>query len=503
MKYLFLHALIFAFVHVAWSKNIQDFGQPERELILKFKNLALNSRTLPQALELLVATEKKIEQGQLAKGFLASDLVTTTYLSNYFDPSRESVLSDFCKRHYGKDPSTYADFYKTLLSKLKHSPDYYDDNGRTPLMALVQTPRYSEITPSWINHETSCEEWLLAADSSPLTINREPYDHNAFDIALVNHNQPVIALFIDWLKDNPQSLPWHTDELLRAYRGEVFQTTDILGMHRFRLYRVANQSGNFALVHKLYEDNQSFRTIQEDYLKRWQNDMRVQSVNHDSFYYPPLWAFNIVQLRDYARETIKKLSPYVIKREDLQPILNKPGLFRYRFKEEDLILMKKEQAPIVGRVLGALHLAEKGSSYGLPKKFIVAPTDGLTKVVFTVPGDMQGRHYDPMYTWGFVFDKTLGASGGLNAVNLEIPGAELYVEYIKGEHVLGRPDLGKGFVDAKSNVIERSSDHKQFIIDTGDDKNFLTPIGNLKDAYEIKILHFAPDVRKVTIDLAK
>jgi hypothetical protein len=510
MKYLFVNIMLWLLPlsHI-WAKNLEDFNKSNQELIINFKRLALSpeASSRRQASTLLNETEDKINRGEIS-GLQAIDLFTTYYLSSYTgELQRESVLSEFCLFQKYSDSSTYENFYKTLIDKLPHSADFYRDaQGETLLVKVVKQPRYSENSAPWIKKNTSCEEWLLEKGADPLALIHKPYDYNAFDVALVNHNKLAVELFKDWLAKHPQTLPWHTAEFLRAYNGEVFKTKDLVGTHRYRLYRVANQAGNFPLVKKLYEENRSFRNHPQEYLENWQQDKRVVNQSKDSYFYPPLWAYNIVQLRDYARQAIEKLQPYVINASDLEPVEGRPGLFNYSYQNKKIVLMKKDRSPIVGRVLGALHLKEVGSSYNVPLKFLVPPPGGLenAKVVFSIPELSDGgRHQDPMYTWGFITNRGLASFVSRNAVGMEIPGTELFVEHIEGQHVMGTPDYTNGFVDAKTNVIRRESDGKLFIIDTGDDKNFMVPVGDSFKAYEAKILHFAPQIGTVTIDLAQ
>ena len=255
-----------------------------------------------KALDLFVATEGRIATGEIV-GLKAADLFTT-YFPSRNGKENKSVLTEFCRCNEKTLPKYYKEFFLSLLSQLEHPLDFYVDGQETPLMKLVRPPRY-ENAPKELE-TAKCESWLLAYGSNPLLINPSPFDHSAFDIALLNNNWRVINLFKSSVKTSGAALPPRTEELLRVYDGEVLEPSDNSTIHLYQLYRVANQAQNFAMVKKLDDENDGFRAIQQEYLDEWFKDDLANSPGKNSYFHPPLWAYNINQLRDYAREVAKK-----------------------------------------------------------------------------------------------------------------------------------------------------------------------------------------------------
>ena len=233
----------------------------------------------------------------------------------------------------------------------------------------------------------------------------------------------------------------------------------------------------------------------------------------------------------------KKIEPYVIKKEDLRPYKRKLSrrdqalldeaingvgvslskraemlvkeddeeLFLYNHNGRDIVLMKKKRPYHVGRILGALHLQEKGTEYAIPQKFLIAPPEGLenAKVTVFLPSVNEIDQCDAADFGDDKSDKCLVTDLQQTSTRIDFQNTELYVEYILGYEVPGVKNEKIGLLDAYSNVIENKSNGQKYLIDTADDKNFDTPIKDCEKAYQVKALHFAPHLKTVTIDLAK
>lgn len=498
----FLAFFVFAAVSLN-GKSLRDFGPKERELIVEFRSIAVGEKNkrgdfidqeeVKKSLQFIEQIKQRIERKELDPGFEIFDLFTTYYRDRFAGYYEQSLLTEYCLH-----PLYDLTFYETLLGYVKHHIDSFrNSEGQTILMQLAS---YGS------DRATPCAAELLdRGERLNLRRWKKGLPHyDALTDALLNNSTGNINLFIDTigtrLKNNPIRLDWTSQELLWVYQGKVFSSRAVWGQHIPNLYRVANQSLNYGMVDKLFP---SLKVSIKRNLEKWEE---TNANKRGSFYYPPFWLYNASQLKTYAEELVKRLEKNVI---DKSKLTKRPdGLYEYLDDGKKLVLMKKTAAPLVGRILGRNHL-EKAiersglkNKYAVPKKFLIPPEGGLNKakVVFRFPHAPKNSEEGLMPFFSVT---------GLNQVGVEVEGVELYVEYIEGKFIrLGSHSMLSwfGFIDGdKGNAIKSEKDGLIYIIDTGDDKNFIVPLGTNTSggSYKAKSLQYAPHIPGITISLDK
>jgi len=472
----------------AQAKTLDYFPKRSQGLILQLRNFICSENYLNSTMTLddiekgrqfIAYVQTQIQSKNLAY-LQIKDLFTTHYLSSETG-KHESILSEFCVCQ-GKSNALYEE-----MVKLSGDLNYINSQGMTPLMLLANSGYYNNV---------SCAEVLLRYGADPSYLNPVNWpglgNYDALGYALVNHNLPVIELFLDYQKEHKNSLDLNTQELLRAFQGETFDSRRT-GIHTDYLYRVANQSLNFSFVEYLLNKNPLMKKEYEQNIAFWYRQEAVKKAA-GTYYYPPLWTYNILDLRKYAQQLSVQLKPYVIDKAKLKPIGKKVGFDAYQYtlngEQVTLLLLHKKIKPLLGRLLGQKHLAEKGIL--VASKFIVPPTSlDKAKYIFNLSKDLP-----------LISEPFLDSGQGLNPIGVEIEGLELYVEYIEGFPTTTSRRFG--FIDnTMGNAIYSKSKKEAVIIDTGDDKNFIAPVGDLRKAYEAKKFNFSPHLQYVTIDLSK
>jgi ankyrin repeat protein len=490
-----LYLLFFSFP--IESKELSTFHPAERKIIRDFLDLAYGltktTNAIEQAKAYINSVQNKIDNKELDPDFKLSDLFTTYYDDKEHQlPFQKSFLSEYCRTF-----EYNSDFYTYILEYLKENPDFYNYqrwDGMTPLMQIA-----NYFSPN--SNPTSCAESLIKKGSNPLkAFGRGNLElHSALTLALIGHNVPIIELFLKELKDKSPNRDWKNQELLKAYNGEVFEPYAIVGQHVFDLYRVANQALNIPMVEKMQEQ---YRYLIGAEFKRsidlWENDPEVKN-ERGTFYYPPLWAYNALELKKYALKILQEIESQIIDKNNLKLIDKQMQLYEYENNGKKITLMKKDTKPLLGRVLGRNHLAksleESNSKHlAVAQKFLVYPHGPLAKakVIFT-------------FAMNYSYESSKGILQGIsgtNPVNVEIEGIELYAEYIEGSPT--QAPRFAGFIDNdKGNAIRSKKDKKIYIIDTGDDKNFLVRVGDAFKAFQAKVFNFAPHIRQIVLDLGK
>lgn len=464
------------------SEMLGDLHEVDRRTTKEFRDLAFAGK-FAEAKALLKEKRRSVPLSP-DPHFMLNDIFTAYWHAD--SQHLASFLTDFCSKAASNSPEG-AQFYKKIVSTIGNSDEYHQLRTETPLSILAAKTPYWRRDGKQDDSNIPCIKTLLEYGANPLfaLYNKGDWDLNPLSIALINHNVPVVEIFLDTINSLSLKLPHTTNELLRAYRGESFTSLARWGPHIHDLYRVANQAGNSRLVKKLSDSYPYFEQEEKKYKQGWEHEIK-ESLGK-SFYYPPFWAMNVVQLKDYARKIAEQLKGHVIDKAKLKALDDTDTLFLYEHDGKSMVLRKKLGWPLTGRILCADHLSKHGRL--VAQKFIVPPKEGLTnaKVTFTLPSH---------------FFKTLDSGSGHNPINIEFKGIELYAENIEGE--FERTYRSDGFIDNdRSNAIRSANDTKLYIIDTGDDKNCIIPLGNAEKAYEAKILNFAPHMKYVTIDLSK
>lgn len=510
IKHYYLLFLVFS-LSLLSAQFLDQFDDREKKLIISFKDFAYLKK-FTEAEDLLKQTQYKIANFQLNPKFSLNDLFTTYYfpkneeidsdLADLFKANipqqANSFLSDFCYQMSNKLDDEAINFYEKIIQRVGNS-DPHAYNGETPLFIIAsRDPNYSIFTLEQKNDEVACARLLLSNGANPSfkvaysgsKVFSKNKDHSPLSIALINGNFPLVKLFNEYIDPNSPMLSLFESELIRASSGEIFDSKLKNKNQILDLYKVANQFINISLVKKLQQDFPDIKKYETQLLDLWKQSPNVIKKSQDEYFYPPLWIYNIDDLKSYAEKVIKQLQPHVISKDKLIKTKNET-LFNYDLNNERILLLRKTIKPLVGRILGADHL--KNCNRLVARKFIVEPENGLinSRVTFTLPG----------YT-SYGAENMLDITQGLNSINIEIEDIELYVEYIEGNRESTFRSCG--FIDNdKSNSIRSQKSGNLYIIDTGDDKNFIVPSGNPRANYIAKALHFAPHLRLITLDLSK
>lgn len=495
----------------SWAgKNMSSFSKSEKKIITDFRQFVLRGE-FDKANDLIDKANTLIAQDRAFSEFKISDLYSA-YSRNGFDGKMKSsfdsqisekiknLLTDFCVNSPALDDQAMK-FYEKMIRTVK-----VDDliNHQTPLAIISKS---DPVKNNW-----KCAEILLKYGANPLyELDKYSEDkgttYSPLDLAIINNNKSLINIFLFHIKKMGLFIPPRTQELINAYKGGNFESRWIWGKHINELFRVANQSLNFKLVRRMLHNHKYLRKREREYIAIWQKSTKNKQNN---FYYQPLWSFNILMLRKYARKIIAQLKLHVIEDAKLTELPGRriPGvekLYSYDSKGGQIILLKKNILPLVGRVLGADHFANcpyLPADVKVAKKYVVAPKRGLrnSKIVFSLPHEYFWKHKSQNRNF---INYKFKEDNGLNPVNVEIESLELYVQYIEGQEqpIRSAPQIC-GFID---NVPKNSiwKNNTLYVIDTGDDKNFIVPIPDSQKALKIKSMHFAPYISKITIDLSK
>lgn len=490
-----------------FALNIDIFTSEEQELIKKFYSITVgfkrnsqkqSKETAIQQAKEMIETVAEVIPNYGQTRFSVSDLFTTTFdTGEGFWKKSHHFLFDYieCKN---KD----AEFFDYYLRYIDNIDDVKNEKGRTLFMELAnEQPQDSIIVGNNpINDEVGihCFQSLLKKGASLSIQDQE--GHDAISIALLSHNIPIIHLIEDYLQQYENiTLNEHTQILLDVYQGKSINI-DALEQNVLKaVYRVANQTQNFQLVDSLY--TRFFKDSFEEVFLR---------TKEAYYFHPPLWAYNICQMKEYAIATIKQLLDVVIDERNLQH--TEGPYYKYNDGSGEIVLRKKD-THLIGRILGRNHLEkviqreEAQSQLAVPRKFLTLPSadGGEIEVEVRVPALYPGE--------------ALNMGCGGNPISLAIKGVTIYAEFIEGKDcptsqskllsndpIVRKIGKEAGFVDyghGNENFIQSKKDGKIYFIDTEDRKNFIQK--KMEEGYNeaaVKAYCFDPRIQYISIPLS-
>ncbi len=180
--------------------------------------------------------------------------------------------------------------------------------------------------------------------------------------------------------------------------------------------------------------------------------------------YEPYWRYNEKGLRDYAKQILKQISPYIIQASDI----DQNTLF-VSHEGENISVRKVNE---FGRVLPLLHLKEvlkqtHATHLAVPRIFLLPKDPGTISFSFGLP-------YHEEESGAF------HCSAGDNSLYIESQSFAIYQECIEGNGYAGNTDfMHYGHYDLnRIQIIRSKKDSKNYLIDTKDSKNFFIPTLN-------------------------
>lgn len=180
----------------------------------------------------------------------------------------------------------------------------------------------------------------------------------------------------------------------------------------------------------------------------------LPSFTDEGFIHEPYWKMNDQQLEDYAKSIVKTIEPLIIDAEQL---------------EHGRVNDKGEKVPVrkvaeFGRVLPNIFLRQALHTVGEKNK--------------TVPRIYLIPKANTELTFEFLLPhKKMLCNSGHNCVQVLSNSFTIYQEFIKGEGEIGNMSFamyGHNDFNAKQ-IIRSTSDHKEYLIDTKESKNFFIP----------------------------
>lgn len=427
---------------------------------------------------------------------------TTITRRNYQMPELSIITNPILFEKHNK-----LSLYDEMINKLDNPDTYVRNDGMTPLMILAGMARYSHetvvigVTDNKKNMLSHIISKLLDKGSSILNINQIEYSKtgrelNALSYAIINVNRIAIDMFINKLGNSIISSP--TKNFLQVYNNEPIDMNTV-NINIIRdLYRLANEVGNYEVVIQIFNSNEDIRNLYNENKLIWENDDEVIK-NRINFYYPPLWLYNIVDMKKYMLSLLDEIKPYIIEEKDLRysGIKEKYDYAEIIYNGETIKLYDKTPFKNhLGRILGANHLRQclrKESHYKVPRKFLILPSKDNITFEITIPNSQVSS----------LGEGSLISSADINPINVEILGAKIYAEYIENGHfILLDPECG--WIDNKKEnamMVEKNGINFIYYIDTGDDKNFLIPVGDNYLGYEGKVLNWNPNTEIIRITI--
>lgn len=505
--------LSWLFIFSAHAGKFEDFSSKRQEQIKKLYSLARDIRgrltifggaplkvkgdedDADKLLKDIAADLGENEQG----GFTLKDAITTSF-------DKKNLFFDYCgfNSDYFK-PELFA----TMLDIVGNVDEPRDKNNHSLLMRIVwENPQaslpfihslgtYFSSTDynSFNSVERKCVEMLLEKNASiSLT---DQFGNDALSLALLRGSPGIIRLVsLDREIINPNTkLLWQiykgsnpSQEIKKVIEEErvKLDVANILSAEPFarpfilRAYRVANQAMNFDVVREIYD-----KLDLGAFYKEMKSHNEVAHLFSGHGLYPPLWAKNIVELRDYLLIRLKEMKGAIISPNNLKHIHGNRYVLLKDGKEIDLY--KKDGQ--TGRFFGANYLAQRIDDLGLkdnigvPRKFLL-PLTSLESISGKVllPFDSQnGGELD------LRMDISLQPRNRISFDNFLV-----FAEFIEYDAVYGigskeqrlTPDLVRLIKDTKfhdigdfgnPNVVRSKIDHKAYFIDTEDHKNFPSP----------------------------
>ena len=500
------------------TRHIEDFSPEDQALIRKFYATATafdDTREMHQLKEadvkasvdeankIIETVLKKENQGinENVKPLTVADLLTTTFDipdKSFFEQGRKNAnfLLDYCV----ESKITDVAFFDHILSFIKDPDVVKDSKGRTILMRLADHRGKKEYPES-----IQCFASVLGKGANINLSDMKGKD--APTIALLANNTAMVKLSEEHLHKLALTLanPM-TRLLLEIYHGKhvpINQTEiNILVM---AMYRVANQSQNYPMVDELY--NRFFKAHMKGIF---------QDIMEAYPFHPPLWAYNMSQIKDYMVSRIKEIQPVMIDKGKLEHVKGK--LYQYNTGAQNLILVEKSTDD-VGRILGRNHL-DKIIQKLKVQDHVAVP---LKFLALNSPLNYQHLKTEIRIPFAAYVGKGLNISGGshgLNPMSILIKGTTIYAEYIEPantseKNLMNNWDVqqvlhASGFSDNDpSNFLKSQKDGKVYIIDTEDLKNFLPNEQLIRDKYNtlqmerIKSFAFDPRIEFIDIQLTE
>lgn len=401
----------------------------------------------------------------------------------FYDEDNKAILVFDLIR---KNPSEVQ--IERILQILPQLYSLKDKDGRCVLAQFAEMSPYKFGSSFDINMITFD---ILRRKGIPLTTDKDQPD--LLEVALLNWNTHLISLFQKQFKsESPPQISEFSKVLLKVYEGGDVELTTFSSGQQKKLYRVANHGYNKAFVKKYYDE----------FLKDKMTDY-YDSLKDDYYFFPPLWAYNIVQLEDYAQKIYAQIKDRLITQDDL--VSTEKGSYKIIKDGKEISLMEKQRGDI-GRVLGRDHLEKTieklslADSVAVPQKFILVPDKQSLEMMTTLPdaGTPDGT---------LMYDQTI------NHISLSLKNAIILAEFIESSEQketglnnnidVRRVGEAAGFQDyahGNMNFIRGKKDNKIYFIDTESTKNFV-PKSMPRKAVKIKSLAFHPDINKVIFSL--
>lgn len=286
-------------------------------------------------------------------------------------------------------------------------------------------------------------------------------------------------------------LPKEYEILRKIHKGENFEvdikkfSPDLI--HLF--YRVSNDAGNIEMVNK-FKDGKEQEAIK---LKELHPEAYSRDVN---YIHEPYWSYNIVQLREYAERIIKKIRPYFVEEKSI--LVNEKGTF--------VVLPNREEIRVrqvsFQYVLPNLYLKERlkeDPNRSVPRIWILPKHENI-EFTFKMPySDKPGFILLPFKK------KHFASSFPFNPLQVLSDDVTVYQEFIDGKEEFGDRsffDLGHSDFN-RVQIITSNKDHKKYLIDTKESKNFFTELTSTYAdiVYDAKALNFTPGTEYVNISV--
>jgi hypothetical protein len=300
------------------------------------------------------------------------------------------------------------------------------------------------------------------------------------------------------IMDKGAHLPKQYDVLRKINKGEHVKISpkdypqDFLRL----AFRVANDANNLAMVVDLYP----LSGVGEE-IEHYRNAHPKIFSEAGNFVHEPYWSYNLAQLHGYGHRLMKKLKPYFVDRasiiqEDTKIfILSGPDKIRVRKVRFNYVLPNLYLKNLLER--------EEPEHLGVAKVFLV-PKQPTIKFTFIMPYpiDASGKLYE-----GTRSDNPMG---------VESYDFEVFQEIIDGQAIANQRDFERyGHRDfGNYQIIISSANHKRYLIDTKENKNFMVPYltsdKNYRETksdelhrviYTVKSWNFDPRVVFVDVDV--
>ena len=349
---------------------------------------------------------------------------------------------------------------KNLVHRLYNFVDrtLKNEKGETLLTYILNLKKTINKIPSDLD-----EKIRFLMDRGYLLEENDSREMNGIHLILLLHKESVEPM-LEYIRENNVPIDEKNEMILGIYRGDTVNIENVTNVYTLlTMYQVANVYQNYVMAEVLYK-KQNIDSKRYNEERGWFN-MCKKGYNTKIGFYPPLWLYNIKQIKDYVIYLYNDMKNDITERSKVTKMDGRGRCGRFeRYMYNGEYYCKK---PNVDRYFGAKCL--KKNKMSVPKKFILPKRDNLTEIRVKVTIDDVS---DYAQTKDMFYNRQLQE----NPIKIEFLDFDTLSEVIEGEipgefmeHGL-RTYTEIGFYDFAHHNF-RTVDGKLYVIDTEMNKN--------------------------------